>query len=414
MWKKWRKKLESDDDNVNLCDEGSSKDETIPIRLYVQEIHTNSIPKEEYVDVFYFATQKLVSSGFTVLPGTGDLSAPLVRVTYEEKPVEIDIEVTQLGIGKSGLRHGIDIYYDVEVLSPDEQQTLFQTSSKVPAFEKGGIIRSWSTGDPMIILYHDATDRFLYSSLFKCLGDLALIGLGRKTYIEFLDDVFSSAEEGLPNQFLREALSALDEYPFEMAKSAVSICIKCAETVGMIDPPIAEFLVRTAARDYAAVEAAIQTADEQFRDDLYKMLDEAKDLVIDTPMDESEDIRVIGRWVRKLNHVSHQEQRLEIYNSIAKVGKLGAEELIKLLPNIRFDYRRMEIVETLVEMGPVAVESLVNALADQSEYIREGASKALHTIGKPAIESLKNALHTKDVCTQKLAAEILEEIGNTS
>lgn len=105
---------------------------------------------------------------------------------------------------------------------------------------------------------------------------------------------------------------------------------------------------------------------------------------------------------------------MEIYDSIAKVGKLGAEESIKLLENVPFEYRRKEIVETLAEMGPVAVGPLVDALADESDVIRECSSKTLRKIGKPAIKALRNALHIKDVCKQKLAAGILGEIGNTS
>lgn len=171
-------------------------------------------------------------------------------MTYEEKPVELDVSVTQTGIGQSKLYHGIDIYYQVEVLSPDQQKTLFHTNSKIPAIEKDAVVRSFSTGDPEIILYHDAVDRCLFSSLFACLGDLVLIGLGKKTYLEFLDEILSTAED-LEDRFLSDALSVLDQYPFEMAKSAVKMFIKYTEKQYMVNPPIADFLVRIAARDYA-------------------------------------------------------------------------------------------------------------------------------------------------------------------
>ena len=406
-----RRRQESIEDGPQSCDPTEIPAPAIPLHLRVQEIHTPSISEEEHVDVASWARERLVAAGFMVSPQGEHPSAPLVIVNYEEKPVDVDVSVTQLGIGESELRRGVDIHYEIEIVSASRQEILFRASSKVPAID--GMVRSWSTGAPGIILYHDAVDRCLYSSLLSRLPDLALIGVGQKTYVEFLEEVLSQDDEDPSSQFLREAFSVLDQYPFELTKSAIGMCVRYARP-GIVPTPVEEFFVRTAAKDFDVIEEAIEGADQEFRDAIYRVLDSAEDLIVETPQDESEAIRTAGRLVRKVKSksVSHREERLKVYDAIAKVGEHGAEAFIQLLSDMPYDYRRMELVEALVAMGPVAVRPLVDALDDKHDVVRAGVCKALSRIGKPAIEPLNDVLHTKGDRAQKLAAEILDKIKN--
>ena len=93
-----------------------------------------------------------------------------------------------------------------------------------------------------------------------------------------------------------------------------------------------------------------------------------------------------------------------ILNALAKPIRFEARDILSDIEETR--YETNYLVDALVALGPVAVPGLVRALEETSDFVREGAAKALGTLGDArAVEPLARCLQ------QRPAAVVAESLG---
>lgn len=98
------------------------------------------------------------------------------------------------------------------------------------------------------------------------------------------------------------------------------------------------------------------------------------------------------------------------------LGKIGdARALAALIFRLRYDIDaevRKNAAWALRMGGSQAVDALGDALGDEDEWVRFGASVVLAKIGQPALRPLITALHHQSILTRANAAEALGRIGD--
>ena len=391
----------------------------IPLRLRIEQRSRLKHAHDKTIfDLKRHCEELLEGAGFELINAESNISAPLLSLSYTEMGAGAAYVDERVGRYRESNTGGTKIDCAIRLDSQEGAQ-LFSINLTV-GFKQ--FLTGYSDEAAETLLYRDAVERFRYQTLFRYIGDITMVALGKRPVRAFVEEAFKG---DYCEDINENVASILDEFAPEVKTEATIALVD--ELLGNSDWAMRECAARAIAKISASQQVdtnvLLPALIKAFRDESVGV----REQVIDA-------IRVIGKAVLpQIIEMSRNADGEVRTVGLEMLGMLGKEALGQLGPDVEvalgvvkniltnaskdrsWEQQRMQdfAFSFLRKIGDRAVPYLIELLRDKDVNLRREAFFALRDIGpeaKAAIPALMQIVDGEDKWAQEKARDALKRI----